>query len=450
MHLQKLKTTTGITDRDTILKIVMQGTVWANMFCVVLLDKLGKLVYSDPKLLYYYKQEIAIPPLEMVDDVLAIQKCGKDSSRINQVINSFMESEKLTLSENKCHNIHIGQKKENCKDLKVHDNKMHESNKENYLGDIIDKTGNQRATIKDRQSKGYGITGQILAIIKEAPLGKWRVKSGVLMRNSWLVNSMLYNSEAWHATVRDDVEILNRVDESLLAGLVSAHSKTPKEALFLETGTTPIKYIWAARRLIYLQNILKREKSELIRKVYIAQKEDCLKGDFAQLIQEDAHLVKIILDEEQIEIMEVWEWKKIVKNAVREAAFNYLIELQQGHSKYKSVKHLTFKMQSYLNDHTMSMDDISFLFAMRTRTIRGIRNDFGNMYGTNMCPLCNQHVDTIPALMECQELMAVPRSGAQYQDIYSPSVDIQRGAVLQFRALMQAKERIIDYEEGDN
>ena len=39
--------------------------------------------------------------------------------------------------------------------------------KKQYLGDIIDKTGNKRATIKDRQSKGYGITGNILTIIKE-------------------------------------------------------------------------------------------------------------------------------------------------------------------------------------------------------------------------------------------------------------------------------------------
>ena len=41
---------TGITDRATIMKIVMKGTVWAHMFCVVLLDKLGKLVYSNPRL----------------------------------------------------------------------------------------------------------------------------------------------------------------------------------------------------------------------------------------------------------------------------------------------------------------------------------------------------------------------------------------------------------------
>jgi hypothetical protein len=58
----------------------MQGTVWANMFCVVLLDRLGKLVYKNPKLLYYYKEEIEIPPLQRVDDVLSVQKCDIDST----------------------------------------------------------------------------------------------------------------------------------------------------------------------------------------------------------------------------------------------------------------------------------------------------------------------------------------------------------------------------------
>ena len=62
-----------------------------------------------------------------------------------------------------------------------------------------------------------------------------------------VLNSMLYNSEEWHSIVKDDTETLNRVDESLLSGLVSAHAKTPKDALFLETGTTPIRFIWASR-----------------------------------------------------------------------------------------------------------------------------------------------------------------------------------------------------------
>ena len=86
---------------------------------------------------------------------------------------------------------------------------------------------------------------------------------------------------------------------------------------------------------------------------------------------------------------------------------------------------------------------------MRTKTVRGIHSDFGNLYGTDLCLLCQKHVDTIPALMECQELLAVPRTGATFEDIYSPSVDIQRTAVHQFRALIQARERIQDWEDEE-
>ena len=100
-------------------------------------------------------------------------------------------------------------------------------------------------------------------------------------------------------------------------------------------------------------------------------------------------------------------------------------------------------------DETMTQEDISLLFAMRTKTVRNIRSDFGKMYISDLCPLCHRHVDTIPALLECEELQAVPRTGAQHCDIYSPSVDIQRGAVHQFRLLLQARDRILDFEEGD-
>ena len=97
-----VKTATGITDRTNILNIVMQGTVWGNIFCVTILDKLGKYVYTKPDLLYYYKGSVPIPPLEMVDDVLAIQKCGIKSVNVNTAINNFMETEKLSLSDKKC------------------------------------------------------------------------------------------------------------------------------------------------------------------------------------------------------------------------------------------------------------------------------------------------------------------------------------------------------------
>ena len=91
-----------------------------------------------------------------------------------------------------------------------------------------------------------------------------------------------------------------------------------------------------------------------------------------------------------------------------------------------------------MNDPSMDTYDINFLFAIRTRTIRGIRKDFEVMFPNE---------DTIPNLLICQELRAVPRNGASHEDIFSPSVDSQRTAVHQFRNLLQARDQILDWEE---
>ena len=76
----------------------MQGSVWGSLFCTASVDKLGQLVYENEQLLYWYKGEVAVPPLCMVDIILAVQECSKDSVQINSVINSFIELKKLTLS----------------------------------------------------------------------------------------------------------------------------------------------------------------------------------------------------------------------------------------------------------------------------------------------------------------------------------------------------------------
>ena len=100
--------------------------------------------------------------------------------KVNTAINKFMEAVKLSFSENKCNVIHVGSKWESCNELKVHSNKMHESRNDKYLGDVINKSGTQRGTIQTRKNKGLGTVSQIVAIVNEAPLGHWRMRSGML------------------------------------------------------------------------------------------------------------------------------------------------------------------------------------------------------------------------------------------------------------------------------
>ena len=211
-----VKTPTGISQRTTIKNIIMQGSVWGSLLCTNSMDKLGQQVYEKEELIFWYKGMVAVPPLCMVDDILAVQKCSRKSVEMNAFANAFIELKKLTFSQSKCSKIHIGKQTDVCPQLKVHENTMKESSQEKYLGDLINSSGKIKATVQDRAAKGYGIVSEILAILDEIPLGSYRLDMGLKLRQAKLINGMLYSSEGWHGLHSDDVKKLEKVDESLL------------------------------------------------------------------------------------------------------------------------------------------------------------------------------------------------------------------------------------------
>ena len=104
------------------------------------MDKLGKIVYADKKLLYDYKGT-EVPCLQMVDDILTFTKCDPTAVAINSTVNTSIETKKLKLAEKKCSVIHVGEKCGNCPTLKVHGQEMHMANSIKYLGDNIHESG---------------------------------------------------------------------------------------------------------------------------------------------------------------------------------------------------------------------------------------------------------------------------------------------------------------------
>ena len=129
---------------------------------------------------------------------------------------------------------------------------MKESKAEKYLGDIVHDSGKPNTNVEQRTAKAWGKVNEILAIVKEAPLGWYKIKAGTLLRKALLINATLFNSEAWHGVNFAQVEALEKVDEALLRGLVMGHAKVPIPALYLETGMMPIRFILACRRIMFL------------------------------------------------------------------------------------------------------------------------------------------------------------------------------------------------------
>ena len=131
-----------------------------------------------------------------------------------------------------------------------------------------------------------------------------------------------------------EVDIANfvAIDKYLLRGIIISHSKVPIEHLYLEMGVLPLSYVIRARRLIYLQTILKRNESDLIRRIYVCQKANQLPGDWCQSVAKDFEKIGMHMEDKHIENMSEYEYKRLIKRQVRKAAFEELEDIRSRHS----------------------------------------------------------------------------------------------------------------------
>ena len=74
-----IKTSSWTTEIIPISNAVMQGTVWGGLKCTNTMDDLPKAVMKDEELMYKYRGKVSVPPLEMVDDIIPVAKCGNMS-----------------------------------------------------------------------------------------------------------------------------------------------------------------------------------------------------------------------------------------------------------------------------------------------------------------------------------------------------------------------------------
>ena len=97
--------------------------------------------------------------------------------------------------------------------------------------------------IQARVNKGTGIVRKILNRLQAIPFEKYHFEAGIILRNSLLVSSLLFNSEAWYNVTTSELELLETVDVMLIRRILKAPKSTPKEMLHLELGLVPLRQI---------------------------------------------------------------------------------------------------------------------------------------------------------------------------------------------------------------
>ena len=264
----------------------------------------------------------------------------------------------------------------------------------------------------------------------------------------------MFNSKCWQSrNIAKEILELTKPDQALHRNLVDSHSKVPLEFMHLEMGTVPVQFIHKGRRLNFHKYVSQKDPEELVSKIHKAQQQSSNPGDFCNLIVQDMIDLDIHTNKNHYTSMGSKQYKDWIKTKVTEAAFRYLTNIQQTHSKVKNIKYSKLELQPYLYSPLFSRKQMSTLFRLRSRPLSGIKSDFSELYKPDLaCPVCRQHPDTLQDLLTCPALSAVLQledvsSEISYSDVFSSDVSKQKAVTELYMKLMEARETMLTREE---
>ena len=273
---------------------------------------------------------------------------------------------------------------------------------------MISASGSLRPCV-DRRNKGWGKVAEVTGILAEMP-NERQIEVGLKLRETKIHNGILYNSEAWSNLTEKDTERIEQVDMAALRAIIGGgHSKCPKVFYFLEFGTLMIRHLIMIRRFMFHYHIVTRNNCELIKKVYLKQKDMYIKGDWIQLLKSDFAFIEEELNEEKILQYSKEQYNKYINEKIVTAAFKEYIKLKQScKKKLENVHYFNLSIQPYMISTKFSLDDKKLLYSLRSKCYQAKLNFRKQNKGNLQCRLgCSSDETQSHIFEECTPILNI-------------------------------------------
>ena len=348
-----------------------------------------------------------------MDDMIGVAGVGPKAHQMNAAINIKSAEKRLQFSDSKCKSMLIGKKIESSinNNLKVdkwqveHKEEngeinlvetflgevpIEEAKEQKYLGFILSNTGNNMKNITDKKQKSIWIIRKIFNKLYSLNLRKYFFECAVIFLNVMLRSSILYASETYYNLKEGEIRAIERIEESFLRQLLKTSKGCPIAQLYLETGHQPARFEIIRRRLLFLKNILHEKPNSTLYKFIKLQFENPRRGDWMSSCLSDLEFLEIKISLNELECMNMKEFKKILEKSLKIKCYNYLMD-KRG-KKGIEIKYASLGMAEYLlpNDE-LTISEQRYVFSMRNRTKR-INNNFPENTNKSTC-LCGKIED---------------------------------------------------------
>ena len=440
-----IKTPNGLTDRQILRNIVLQGDTWGSILASVQVDTIGKECIKEGHG-YLYKGILPVGFLGLVDDIIGVTEAGLDAQKMNAFINIKTAEKTLQFGPTKCKSMLVGKDIENVinSDLMVDNWKVEYKENDNgedeflesyvgqvpigktdeqkYLGFILSSKGDNMANIREMKKKSFGIIKKILNKLNSLHLRNYYFECSLIFMNSMLRGAILYACDMYYNLKESELRQIERIEEEYMRKVLQTTRGCPITQLYLEMGQYPARFEIQRMRCLYLKNILNENDESLLRKVFNLQLKQKARGDWASTVLNDLNELRFYQSLDDIKQMSENVFKNILNRRIKENALKYLTGRQK--SKGKPMIYSEIQMAEYLlpKNPNLNISQKQKLFSIRNRMIE-ISENFPNKQIEDKCP-CGQ-LETIIHIYNCETLNTGERITIEYEQIYNGKLQDQ-------------------------
>ena len=309
----KVKTPIGSTERFEKENLVKQGTVLGPICCSANIAEVdGEIEERGVSV-----GNAVMKTLAHVDDILNMNKSIRDVISSHHAVGWFTKKKRLELSETKCYIVPVNVKPTSpVPVLLVNGEEIKGKEKVTYLGDVINKRGNNTDLVENR---GKEVIIRAMSICDKS-MGSYSVEILMVLYMSLFLSVVLFNCQAWSKITTNSTHKLRTVQLKYLKRSMHTPTSTTDVICYRELGVLPIEYEIDIRRLTFLHHIVTLDEHDPVRVVYQQQSTFEYEGNWHNDIKEILERYSIGESEEEIKDMKKEKWKRLVKGKVEDYA----------------------------------------------------------------------------------------------------------------------------------
>ena len=138
-------------------------------------------------------------------------------------------------------------------------------------------------------------------------------------------------------------------------------------------------------------------------------------------MKKDLKKFNLVSEIETLQELPKATFKNELKIKAKDYAFTTFLEKKLSHSKLKELSFSELKMQPYLEDKYLSIEQKRTLFTYRTNMAR-FKVNYKSSYQEHSCKLCGDHPDDQRSSFSCKEIFKENDETATYETIFHKNI----------------------------